>query len=124
MPATQYRRKVLLDYAFGGATPPAMSALWLQWATGIPTDSGASDGPFTGRQTVNMGPGISPAGTVTNLNGITGLATVIATATGWNIYDNPNSGNRLFYGTMTAALGVASGSQPAFAAGALQVTMI
>ena len=110
MPLTQYLEKAMLDWCLGGATPTRPSAWYLQYATGSPNVSGASDGPFTPRATVSASPANSPAGSVLiNAASVPATATAIATALGWNIYDASVGGNRLMFGTLTASVGCASG---------------
>jgi hypothetical protein len=46
------------------------------------------------------------------------------TAQGWNLYDSSNGGTRIAFGTLAAALGCKSATDnPAFAAGALKITL-
>lgn len=116
-------QKQMLDWCLGGASATQPTNYWLQWATGSPNDAGASDGPFSPRITVNMGAAASPAGTKSNAAAITGTATAVATAQGWNIYDRSVGGTRLFYGTLGAKVGCKSADNPAFSVGALIVTL-
>lgn len=110
----------------GGAAPTSTGGQWLQWATQSPTDQSAYDGPFTNRQTVtfagatDLANGISEA---TNLNAISGTATAVATALGWNLYNSSVGGNRIAYGTTTASIGCGSGNNIAFRAGNLTITL-
>lgn len=125
MPLTQYLGKQTLDWMLGGATGTQPAGRWIQWATGTPTEAGASDGPFVSRATVTFAAAASPAGTVSNANALTGgSASAAATAQGWNLYDRSVGGTRLAYGTLTAVLGCKSATDnPAFAVGALKITL-
>jgi len=115
--------KALLDWVLQGATPTRPGKTYLQWATASPTSQSAFDGPFSPRMTVTFGAAASPAGSVSNAAAFTGTATAAATAVGWNLYDASVAGNRLAYGTLTASVGCKSADNPAFAAGALIVTL-
>lgn len=123
MPFTTYLEKQVLDWQLGGAAATQPAGWWIQWATGSPNSVGASDGPYLNRQTVSFAAANSPQGSATNLNAITGTATAIATARGWNIYDASAGGNRLFFGTLSRTVNCASGDNPAFAAGALKIIL-
>ena len=117
--------KNMLDWCLGGAAASQPPGFWLQWATGSPNDAGASDGPVPSRRTVTFGAGASPAGSVSNIAAITGWTnTAVATFLGWNIYDRSVGGTRIFYGTLTAKVGCKSADNPAFAVGALVVTLV
>jgi len=115
--------KALLDWVLQGATPTRPGKTYVQWATASPTTQSAFDGPFSPRMTVTFGAAASPAGTASNIAAITGTATAAGTAVGWNLYDNTVGGNRLAFGTLTANVGCKSADNPAFAAGALRVTL-
>lgn len=123
MPLTDYMAKNILDWMLGGAAAVQPPGRFIQWATGSPTEAGASDGPFSPRQTVTFAGANSPAGSVTNVNAITGTATAVGTAIGWNLYDRSVGGTRLAYGTLTANVGCKSADNPAFPAGALRITL-
>jgi hypothetical protein len=116
--------KNMLDWCLGGASATQPPGFWLQWATGSPNDAGASDGPCSPRVTVSFAAAASPAGTKSNAGALTGTATAMATAQGWNIYDRSVGGTRLFYGTLSAKVGNKSADNPAFAVGALVVTLV
>jgi len=124
MPLTQYMMKNILDWQLvgGGAQPPGR---WISWATQSPRTDSAFDGPFTTRNTATFAAANSPAGTVTNLNAMTGpLASAAATVVGWNLWDRSVGGTRLAFGTLTASLGCKSNNDnPAVAAGALKITL-
>jgi hypothetical protein len=124
MPLDPYTEKALLDWALGGATPPsAPTQRWVQWATASPTSASAFDGPFSPRMTVTFAAANSPQMSATNLNAVTGTATAAATAVGWNLYDRSVGGTRLAWGTWSANVGCKSADNPAFAAGALKITL-
>lgn len=124
MGATQYLAKQMLNWALGGAAATQPVGWWIQFATGTPNTSGASDGPFTPRKTVTFNPASSPAMSAVNKLAISGCtATAIATALGWNIYDASVGGNRLLFGTLTGPMGCASGDVAGINAGALTITL-
>lgn len=123
MPLTAYGAKQVLDWVTGAAAATQPAGRFIQWATGSPNNDGASDGPFSPRQTVTFAPMNSPQGSATNLNALTGTATAAGTAIGWNLYDAAVAGNRIAYGTLSANVGCKSADNPAFAAGALKITL-
>ena len=119
-------QKKLLDYLTGAAAAAPPSQLWLSLATGVPNAAGASDGPYSvagvgGRATFTVVAAISPDGYISNRQAATFRATAIATALGWNLWDAGAGGNRLAYGTLAAANGVASGGTHAFARSAFSI---
>jgi len=123
MPFDLFTSKAVLDWVLQGATPTRPAKTYIQWATASPTTQSAFDGPFSPRMTVTFGAAASPAGTASNIAAITGTATAAGTAVGWNLYDNTVGGQRLAFGTLTAAVGCKSADNPAFAAGALRITL-
>lgn len=125
MPLTEYFEKQILDWQLGGAAASQPPGRWIQWATASPRSDSAFDGPFSSRMTVTFAAANSPQGSATNLNAITGaIASAAATCVGWNLYDRSVGGTRLAYGTLTANVGCKSGNDnPAFAAGALKITL-
>lgn len=123
MPLTQNGQKLMLDWLLGGAAATRPSARWLQFATGTPNVSGASDGPFTPRITCSFAAAASPQGSASNRLAMTCTATAIATVLGWNIYDASVGGNRLAFGTMASSVGCASADTMAFAAASLKISL-
>jgi len=125
MPLTDFGEKLLLDWILGGAAATRPGGRWLSFATGSPNAAGASDGGATPRCTVSFAAANSPQNSVTNLNGISATVSGVASLTylGWNLYDSSVGGNRLAYGTCTAAIGCKSGDNPALSAGALKLTL-
>src|SRR5262245_44918001 len=125
MPLTDFGEKLVLDWILGGAAATRPGGRWISFATGSPNAAGASDGGFTPRCTVTFAAANSPQNSVTNLNGISATVSGVAslTAIGWNLYESSAGGNRLAYGTCTAAIGCKSGDNPSFAAGALKLTL-
>src|SRR5262245_33236485 len=118
MPLTDFGEKLLLDWTLGGAGATQPTARWLSFATGSPNAAGASDGAFTPRCTVTFGAAASPQMSATNLNAISATVSGVAsqTAIGWNLYDANAGGNRIAYGTTTAAIGCKSADTCAFGA--------
>ncbi len=123
MPIDPYYEKAMLDWCTGAAAATAPGGRWLQWATQSPTSQSSFDGPFLNRQTVTFAAANSPAGNATNLNAISGTATAIGTAVGWNIYESSAGGRRIAYGTLDATVGCASGNNISFRAGNLSITL-
>lgn len=121
---TPYLQKALLDWCTGAAAVTQPTQRWVQWATQSPTTQSAFDGPFRSRITVTFAGANSPDGSVTNLNAMTGTATAIGTAVGWNLYDRSSGGTRLAFGTLAASVGCASADNPCFSAGALKITLL
>lgn len=108
MPFMQSIEKDMLDWMTGGATPTRPASRWISFATGSPTDAGASDGPFNSRVTCTFGAAISSL--ASNINTLQlATATAAATVVGWNLWNNSAGGVRLAYGTSTAAIGCKSG---------------
>jgi len=118
-----YLSKQLLDWMTGGAAATQPTQRWIQWATASPTSQSAFDGPFSPRITATFAAANSPQGSATNLNAMTGTATAVATAVGWNLYDRSVGGTRLAFGTLAAAVGCKSADNPCFSAGALKITI-
>lgn len=113
-----------LDWVLGGGAPARPGSRFISFATGSPNDAGASDGPFSPRVTCTFAAANSPAMSVTNLNAmVVATATANGTAVGWNLWDAPTGGNRLAYGTATAAIGCKSGDNISIGAGALKIVL-
>lgn len=109
-------QKAILDWCLGGAAATEPANWWLQWATASPTTASAFDGPLSPRMTATFGSAQSPAGSCTAKAQIAGTATAACTVVGWNIYDASVDGNRLIFGTLASAVGLASGDNPIFQA--------
>src|SRR5258708_5467044 len=117
MGASAYLQKALLDWCLQGATPTRASAMWLDMVTSSPNATSAfSGGPFFSRRTVTFAAANSPNTSATLLGAFTATATAAATFVGFNVYEHSTGGNRLFWGTLTATIGCASGDNPACAA--------
>jgi hypothetical protein len=124
MGASDYLQKALLDWCLQGATPTRASALWLDMVTSSPNVTSAfSGGAFFSRVTVTFAAANSPNTSATLLGAFTGTNTAAATFVGFNLYDHSTGGNRLFWGTMTAAIGCNSADNPACAAGGLIIVL-
>ena len=122
MGASAYLNKALLDWALLGATPTRPPQMWINWATASPNVTSAFDGPFV-RVSAQFAGANSPQMSATNVAAITGTATAVGTAVGFNLYDTSAGGNRLFWGTLTANVGCRSADNPAFAAGGLTIIL-
>lgn len=124
---TQYGQKAVLDYLLGGATPTRPGALWISFATGTPNADGASDGPVNSRMSLDMAAaqsGGATAGSATNRSARSNAsATAACNVFGWNLWDAAAAGNRLAYGTMTAAFSVTSGSNILMSAGRVRINL-
>jgi hypothetical protein len=124
LPFSDASNKAMLDWVLGGAAATRPTARWISFATASPTAANAFDGPFSPRNTVTFAAANSPQGSVTNLNNLTlCTATALATAVGWNLWDANVAGNRLAYGTVTAAIGCKSADNISLVAGALKVVL-
>jgi hypothetical protein len=114
----------MLDYLCGGAAATRPSARWISYATGIPNNAGASDGPINTRQTITFAAANSPQGSATNANlNLAATATAGCTVRGWNLWDAAVGGNRLAYGTMTLSFNVPSANSIRLSAGRLRITV-
>lgn len=122
MPFMQSIEKDLLDWVTGGATPTRPLSRWISFATGIPNDAGASDGPFNSRVTCTFGPAISTLCSNSNTLQLA-TATAVATVVGWNLWNNSAGGARLAYGTSTAAIGCKSGDNISIPGGLLLIQL-
>lgn len=124
MGADPYLAKAMLDWALLGATPTQPASLFMQLATAVPTTDAAYEAPqFTNRMRMTFAAAQSPAGSATNLNSYIRTATAAATLTGWNLWDSPSGGNRLFFGTLTAAIACPSGSGCRIGAGNIKILL-
>lgn len=124
MPLTTLYEQALLDWVLGGATPTRPTQRWIQFATGSPNTAGASDGPFTPRCTVTFAAANSPQMSARNLNTVSVItATAAGTAVGWNLYDASVGGNRIMFGTCTAAIGCKSGDNISISPSLLRVVL-
>lgn len=132
MPLTPYMKKNILDFLCGGAAPTRPAELWMQFATGLPNDSNASDGGINSRVMLVSGAfkGMAPASgtpsSVTWRSIASNASPTVANQSvrGWNIYDSAAGGTRLMYGTMTSTFSATSGSGIAFSAGRLIINIL
>jgi hypothetical protein len=123
-PITDVMEKAMLDWVLGGAAATRPSTRWISMATASPNVTSAFDGPFQSRNTVTFAAANSPAMSVTNLNNLSLMTcSAAATVVGWNIWNSSSGGTRLFYGTMTAAIGCKSGDNVQIGAGALKIVL-
>jgi|SRR5215831_11164122 len=125
-----YMEKAALDWMLGGAaaTQPATRAMGL--SLGVPTSVSMSEmttGVGYTRQSAVFGAAASPAGSASNNAAMTfGPFNTLNTIVGMGIWDTIltlNSGNALWYGTLTASRIVSSGDSLVIAAGALVITL-
>ncbi len=124
MPLDPFRAQAVLNWVLGGTASWSVApGRFLQFATGSPNQTGGSDGPFSPRLTVSFAAANSPNMSATNLNALTGTATAVATAQGWNLYDSAVGGTRIAYGTFSAVIGCKSADSPSVAAGLLKITL-
>ena len=125
-----YAQKAMLDWCLGGATPtqPATRALGL--SLGVPASTSGSEmttGLGYTRQAGTFGAAASPAGSATNNAPVTfGPFNTALTISGIQLWDTIltlNSGNMLWYGTLTTARTLASGDSLVIASGALTISL-
>lgn len=113
MPLDPYLAKALLDWSLGGATPTRPTSLFVMPAMSSPTTQSSFDGSFFTRRigSMSFNAAASPAGSCSLASTALTQATATAAASpvGWNMYDAPTGGNRLMFGTFTAAVGCKSG---------------
>ena len=124
-----YLEKVLFDYSLKGTvvTPAAWS---VGLSLGVPSSTSGSEittGSGYARQTASFAAAASPAGTSSNATAMTfGPFSGAASITGLQVWDTIltlNSGNMLWYGTLTTARTVGVGDSLVIAAGALTVSL-
>ena len=125
-----YAEKAMLDWVLGGATPTRPAAWAVGLSLGVPSSTSGSEittGSGYARQTVGFGAAASPAGSATNTVAMTfGPFSGAASITGIQIWDTVlslNSGNMLWYGTLTTPRTVGVGDSLVIASGALTVTL-
>lgn len=125
MPLDPFAQKLVLDWLCGGAAATQPSARWVSFATASPTSQSAFDGPFTTRGSLIMAAANSPQGSVTNITSSSPLVTctAAATAVGFNLWDAGAGGNRLLWGTCTAAIGCKSADAITLSNGLLKITL-
>ena len=125
-----YMMKAGLDWMLGGAavTQPATRALGL--SLGVPSSVSQSEmntGLGYTRQAAAFAAAASPAGSASNNAAVTfGPFNTAMTIVGISLWDTVltlNSGNALWYGTLTASRAVSSGDSLVIAAGALVITL-
>lgn len=115
--------KALLDWALGGAAVTRPANRWIEFASGSPTSVSASAAPVQSRLSWNAAAASSPLGAATNRSLGTATATAACTIIAWNMFWSSSGGSRLMWGTFSSSLGCASADTPAFAAGALTITL-
>lgn len=125
-----YAEKAALDWMLGGATPTRPANWGVALALGAPTSVSGSEistGSGYARQTCTFGAAASPAGSASNANAMTfGPFSSAQSITGLVVYDTMlslNSGNMLWYGTLTTPRTVGPGDSLVIAAGALTITL-
>lgn len=125
-----YAEKALLDWVCGGAVPTSPATRAVGLSLGAPTSvSGSEVGISSGytRQSVTFAAAASPAGSVSNANAMTfgpfSSAQSISGLVVWDTVLTNNSGNMLWYGTLTTARTVGVGDSLVIAAGALVITL-
>lgn len=119
-----FAAKQALDWLLGGAVATRPASRWIEFASGSPTSVSASAAPVQSRISWNAAAASSPLGAATNRSLGTATATAICTIVAWNMYWSSAGGARLMWGTFSSSLGCASADTPAFAAGALTITLL
>lgn len=122
--------KAMLDWCCGGAAATQPASRFLGLSLGAPTSvSGSEIGTGSGyaRQSCVFAAAASPAGSVSNAStmsfGPFNSAQSISGLVLWDTNLSLNSGNMLWYGTLSAARTVSSGDSLTFAVGALVITL-
>ncbi len=124
MPLTDAMEKAVLDWVLGGAAATRPTARWVGLATASPTSVSAFEGAYNTRATVTFAAAASPQMSATNANAFSNIsALAAATVVGWNLWDAGAAGNRLAYGTATAAIGCKSADNVAIAAGGIKIVL-
>lgn len=125
-----YAEKAMLDWVLGGATPTRPAAWAVGLSLGVPSSVSGSEittGSGYARATVGFGAAASPGGSATNTVAMTfGPFSGAASITGIQIWDtllSLNSGNMLWYGTLTTPRTVGVGDSLVIASGALTVSL-
>jgi hypothetical protein len=125
-----YAQKAMLDWTLGGAAATQPASRFLALGLGSPTSVSASEigtGSGYARQTAVFGAAASPAGSATNNAGVTfGPFSSAQSISGLILFDTNlslNSGNMIWYGTLTTARTVAPGDQLVIASGSLLITL-
>jgi hypothetical protein len=125
-----YAEKVMLDYILLGTTTRVGNALFAGLSLGVPSSVSGSEmttGVGYGRQTCTMVAAVSPAGSATNANAMTfGPFSSAYSITGIQLWDSNltlNSGNMLWYGTLTTARTLGANDSLVIAAGSLTITL-
>lgn len=123
-----YAEKAMLDWLYGGATPTRPTAWGLGLSLGTPTSVSGSEMSVSAyaRKTVVMAAAASPGGSVSNATAVTFTVSSACTIKGWAIWDtvlSSNSGNLLFYGTLSASSVMVAGDTLSFAIGSIVCTL-
>ena len=125
-----YATKAMLDWCLGGASPTQPTTRALGLSLGVPSSVSGSEmttGLGYTRQSAGFGAAASPAGSATNNAAVTfGPFNTALTISGIQLWDTIltlNSGNMLWYGTLTTARTLASGDSLVIASGALTVSL-
>jgi len=124
MPLTQYMQKQILDYICGGAAATRPASRFISFASGTPTEAGASDAPINARASLDIAAASGTPSSATNRSARSNAtATANCTVFGWNMYDSAVGGTRLAYGTMTATFTVTNLGSVIMSAGRLIITI-
>src|SRR5215467_12453126 len=123
MPFSAYARKATLDWLLGGAAATRPTTRFVGLSFGTPTSVSGSEGSWSGyaRQAFAAGAAASPAGSASNTTAVTFTASAAVTASaikGFQIWDTnlgTNSGNMLYYGTLSTSQTMVSGDSLSFA---------
>jgi hypothetical protein len=125
-----YAQKAMLDWTLGGAAATQPTSRYLALGLGAPSSISASElGTGSGytRQTAVFAAAVSPAGSATLNSAVTfGPFSSAQSITGLVLFDtqgSSNTGNMLWYGTLTTPRTVAPGDQLVIAAGSLLITL-
>lgn len=125
-----FAEKLALDFLLRGATAGLPAAWAVGLSLGAPTSVSGSEittGSGYARQTASFAAAASPAGTASNATAMTfGPFSGGASISGIQVWDtllSLNSGNMLWYGTLTTPRTVGVGDSLVIAAGALTISL-
>lgn len=127
---SDWAEKIALDFLLRNASAGAPTAWAVGLSLGVPSDVSGSEittGSGYARQTASFAAAASPAGSASNATAMTfGPFSGAASITGIQVWDSVlslNSGNMIFWGTLTTARTVGVGDSLVVGAGALTITL-
>jgi hypothetical protein len=127
-----YAGKAMLDWSLLGATPTQPPAIWLGVAKSAPSSTNGQETSWPANQgnsraTITFSTATLAGQTATNSLACTfGTMSALTTIRGWSLWDTGNAintGNMLWFGTLTTARTCSSGDTLVFAAGSLAISL-